>query len=106
MKRRSLKGYNVKNLQDKRNDINWMEITNTRDVDTAWNRFQSIFLELLDKIPPSKETRIKQRPQAWISNDILDTIHLRNKTLGELKKKKNCQHFLKIIRYIETRYSE
>ena len=47
--------------------------------------FSIIFLEVLDKIAPLKETRIKQRSQHWINNDILDTIHLRDKILSEFK---------------------
>ena len=70
VKSRSLKGYNVNNFQHILNNINWMEITNMCDVDTAWDCFQSIFLEILDKIAPLKETRIKQRSQPWINNDI------------------------------------
>lgn len=65
-----------------------MKITNISDVDTAWDCFQSIFLKILDKIAPLKETRIKQRSQPWINNDILDTIYLRDKILSEFKRTK------------------
>jgi len=40
------------------------------------------------KAIPSKETRIKQRSQPWINDDILDTIHLRDKILSEFKRSK------------------
>jgi len=40
------------------------------------------------KAIPSKKTRIKQRSQPWINDDILDTIHLRDKILSEFKRSK------------------
>ena len=84
-KSRSLKGYDLNNFQDIIDNINWVEITNICDVDISWDRFQTTFLEVLDKIAPLKETRIKQRSQPWINNDILDTIHLRDNILSEFK---------------------
>lgn len=59
VKSRSLKGYNVNHFLDILN-INWMEISNICDVDTACDCFQSIFLEILDKIAPLKETGLNK----------------------------------------------
>lgn len=88
LKIRSLKRYDPINFLDMLNKINWMEITNICDVDLAWGQFQTTFLDVLDKIAPQKEIRIKQRSQPWINNDILDKIHLRDKILSEFKKAK------------------
>ncbi len=41
------------------------------DVDMAWDRFKINFLEVLSKVAPYKEIRIKQRTEPWMKDSIL-----------------------------------
>lgn len=66
----------------------------SEDVDIAWNHFQRDFLQVLDRIVPLKEVRVKQRTQPWMNKDILDTIQLRDKVLKDLMHNKVPECFI------------
>lgn len=61
----------------------------SQTVDEAWNNFRDILIEILDKVAPVKEVRIKQRTKPWITPEILEKIKEKDRYLCEYKRDKN-----------------
>ncbi len=58
------------------------------DVDMAWDRFKINFLEVLSKVAPYKEIRIKQRTEPWMKDSILKANKERNDSFKVFKRDK------------------
>jgi hypothetical protein len=64
-----------------------------RNVNYAWRIFQEIFMSILNDIAPlTKEIKIKQKTEPWITSEILDQIRERGSFLY-LYKKTQSKHF-------------
>lgn len=74
-------------------NVDWTNCFCNNDVNACWSSFKSNFLEVLDKVAPFKEIRLKIKSQPWITSDILDNIQQRDKLLQKFKKSKDKDHY-------------
>ena len=51
--------------------VNWDEILNFSDVDSAWNDWKETFINVCDKHAPIRERRVKRSLLDWITNDYV-----------------------------------
>lgn len=75
LKIRSLKRYSPQIFAEELSKVNWIEVMQCDDVDIAWDRFKRNFLQVLNKVAPYKEIRIKQRTEPWMTDSILKKIN-------------------------------
>ena len=86
---RSFKHYSVHALNQLLEQQSWNDVYAHNDVNIAWRNFESIFRSIIDKIAPKKHCRIKARTQPWITPEILECIHQRDKCLNKYHKLKD-----------------
>ena len=93
-----MKDYSKESFIDLLNECDWDLVCQSRDVNEAWEKFSTMFTQVLDDIAPEKEIRIKGRTEPWIDAEILELmqerdralfIANRNKSDTELRKKYN-----------------
>ena len=94
---RSLKGYTKDRLCQQLDSSDWSGVLYCHDVCEAWSQFKSIFLGVLDVVAPSKEIRIKQSTEPWMSSEILDLIRNRDRCLNKYRKSKNQESYDKYL---------
>lgn len=92
---RSSKNYNKDTFIDKLSNANWTTVYNSKDVNKAWLFFCNIFTNILDSVAPTKEVRIKQRSEPWMSHEILENIRERDKWLNKFRKDKHMSEYHK-----------
>ena len=51
--------------------VNWDEILNFSDVDSAWNIWKEKFINVCDKHAPIRERRVKSSLPDWVTNDYV-----------------------------------
>ena len=73
--------------------MDWPNVLQCKDVDEAWCSFKRMFLEMVDKVAPYKEIRIKQRTEPWINDDILKAIQARNRKYDTFRAQKDEQNW-------------
>ena len=93
LKIRSMKNYSKQDFLVRLNRINWFSVLQSDDIEFAWSEFKTNFLNTLNSIAPFKETRLKQRTEPWIDDEILVSIRKRNKLFSELKKTRDAAKF-------------
>ena len=110
---RSLKNYSSEIFLDKLSRADWNSCFLSTCVNSAWKSFQNIFSNVLDEVAPVKEIRLKQRTEPWMSSEILELIHSRDKFLYSFKKsgiqeeyKRFCEMRNKVQREIKKAKSE
>ena len=92
---RSMKNYTASSYQEYLANTNWAPVYQSSDPNTAWSHFKVIFTQVLDQLVPHKCIRIKQRSEKWMTQEILDKIHTRDKlirTYQRDKSDKNAYH--------------
>ena len=72
VKTRPMKDYSKESFIDLLNECNWELVYQSRDVDEAWEKFSTMFTQVLDDIAPEKEIRIKGRTEPWIDVKYLN----------------------------------
>lgn len=87
VKARSMKAYNKDTFNERLKLMDWSAVLNCENVNESWGIFKSMFLEVIDKVAPFKETRIKQRSEPWVNDDILEAIRDRNKKFKHFRMK-------------------
>ena len=93
IKIRSMKKYTTESFHEKLQAVNWSEIFNTENIDSAWNCFKQLFRSVIDDIAPFKEIRVKQRSEPWFDTELRDLIQKRDKALSDFNKNKDpCQY--------------
>lgn len=75
----SLKNYSKENCIAELTEADWSSCFYSSNVNDAWNNFQKVFSDLLDKIAPLKEIKLKNQTEPWIDSNILDLIQRREK---------------------------
>ena len=75
----------------------WSGVLVCHDVCEALSQFKSIFLGVLDVVAPSKDIRIKQSIEPWMSSEILDLIRNRDRCLNKYRKSKNQESYDKYL---------
>ena len=98
---------------DKLSRADWNSCFLSTCVNSAWKSFQNIFSNVLDEVAPVKEIRLKQRTEPWMSSEILELIHSRDKFLYSFKKsgiqeeyKRFCEIRNKVQREIKKAISD
>ena len=101
VKLRSLRNYSVEEFRIRLQEIDWSNVTECDDVNEAWDKFNRLFIDILDSIAPIKEIRIKNRTEPWIDDNILQIIKERDKLLyasNRNKKDKELRKKFNVIR--------
>ena len=86
VKLRSLKHYCKELLDSRLSDTNWNDVFKSNSVDEAWVFFRGKFMDVIDKIAPVKEVRVKQRTEPWMSSEILHMISERDAALRRFRR--------------------
>ena len=82
---RSLKNYNPDTFAHLLDDCDWSSVLTSTCADTAWSNFQSLLINIIDKIAPRKTVRMKQRTEPWMTATLLDKIRSRDKMIRLIK---------------------
>ena len=90
---RSTKHYTKEKFIDMLQEIDWTNVVECNQVEIACEGFISKFTGALDLIAPSKQIRIKQRTQPWMSSEILDLIKQRDHYLSVFRRSKQKAHY-------------
>ena len=90
---RSMKMYSAGALIDRLRSVNWLEVLNDEDVNSAWTKFSVLFLKVIDEIAPVKTVRLKQNSEPWFSGEILDLISRRDKAWIKFRKNNSEENF-------------
>ena len=85
IKIRSMKNYTKESFLEKLGDVEFPDYSNFDCVNEAYSNFITKLMDVIDKIAPTKEIRIKGNSKAWFDSDIVERINIREK----LKKKHN-----------------
>ena len=88
-----MKNYSKETLLENLNDINWLEVEECENVDEAWSIFKDKFVNVIDKLAPITEVRLKQRGGDWFNGEILHLISNRDKALAKFKKSKKPEDY-------------
>ena len=78
---RSLKNYDQDTFRENLRGTDWSPVTSSFDSNVIWEIFSTIFNQKIDEVAPPKESRIKNRTEPWINNEILELMHERDKVL-------------------------
>ena len=97
---RSMKGYSKAELIHRLSEVNWNCVSQCGDVNVAWNRFKTVFVNIIDTLAPMKRARLKQRSEPWFDETISNCIKIRDQLLSEFKKS-NCT--IKFTEYKKVR---
>ncbi len=98
VKLRSLSKYSPQDFIEELSKVNWTEVLQC-DVDMAWDRFKIKiqdkinFLDVLSKVAPYKDIRIKQRTEPWMKDSILKAIREHNDSFKVFKRDRNNDNF-------------
>ena len=76
---RSLKNYDQDTFRENLRGTDWSPVTSSFDSNVIWEIFSTIFNQKIDEVAPPKESRIKNRTEPWINNEILKLMHERDK---------------------------
>ena len=66
---------------------NWNNVYFAINVDVALDSFIPIFHDILDKIAPYRDIRIKTKTEPWMNADLLAGIRHQNQLFGKFSKK-------------------
>ena len=90
VKLRSLKNYDVDEFRKHLREVNWFEVINCENIDSCWSSFKSLFMQVVDKVAPVKEVRLKQGSEHWFNSNILSKIQKRDVAFNAYKKTKSA----------------
>ena len=85
---RNMKNYSSAEFCTMLSRLDWSSVFSCNDVNQAFQNFKDLFLNCVDTLAPKKEVRLKQRSEPWLTNEILETIKERDKTLSAFMKTK------------------
>lgn len=85
---RSLKNYSKDSLTEAIRERDWSSVFQCNCTDKAWNNFAQIFNDIIDKIAPRRQRKIKIRNEPWMSHEIFECIQNRNKALKKFNRTK------------------
>ena len=72
---RSMKGYSKAELIHRLSEVNWNCVSQCVDVNVAWNRFKTVFVNIIDTLAPMTRARLKQRSEPWFDETISKLYH-------------------------------
>ena len=85
---RSFKHYTVDLFEQELSKLNFPNYQNFNDINEAYNDFIQKIMNVIDKVAPLKERRVKQNSQEWFDGEIADEIKNRDKLFRKFKKSK------------------
>ena len=88
-----MKSYDKGVFVDKLSSLDWTKVSNDENVNDSWKTFHEMFLEILDRVAPVKNVRLKQRTEQWFTGDILRSISVRDKAWKQYRKQKTSENF-------------
>ena len=80
-----MKGYSKAELIHRLSEVNWNCVSQCVDVNVAWNRFKTVFVNIIDTLAPMKRACLKQRSEPWFDETISNCIKIRDQLLSEFK---------------------
>ena len=86
IKLRSMKTYTKESFVDKLGEIEFPNYSNFECVNKAYSNFLTKIMDVIDKIAPFKEIRIKGNSKAWFGSDTMERINIREKLRKKYKK--------------------
>lgn len=93
IKYRDFKNIDEVALLEDANNAPWHEVYDCSDIDSKVEKFNDIFLELIDKHAPVKTFSAKNNASPWMNNEIRRLIDLRDKSRDKFLKSKATQDF-------------
>ena len=101
--RKLMKGHNNVELRimkcykdvfvDKLRSLDWAKVTSVNNVNDSWKIFHEMFLQILYRVAPVKNVRLKQRTEHWFTGDILRSISGRDKAWKQYREQKTSDNF-------------
>lgn len=86
IKIRSSKNYDKTEFVDLLTQADWSKCLYSCSIDDAWQSFKETFTNILDKVAPVKEVRVKQKTEPWMNQDILSNIKERDDYITSFRK--------------------
>ena len=83
---RNTKKLNLENFNSDLEKLDWDDVLADSDPVSAYEKWSSKFISVLDKHAPLRKKRIRQKEAPWISIDILEKIRERN----DMKRRAHC----------------
>ena len=68
---RIMKCYHKDVFVDKLRSLVWAKVTSVNNVNDSWKIFHEMFLQILDRVAPVNNVRLKQRTEQWFTGAIL-----------------------------------
>ena len=90
---RIMKCYDKDVFVDKLRSLDWAKVTSVKNVNDSWKIFHEMFLQILDRVAPVKNIRLKQRTEQWFTGDILRSISVRDKAWIQHREQKTSDNF-------------
>ena len=90
---RIMKCYDKVVFVDKLRSLDWAKVTSVKNVNDSWKIFHEMFLQILDRVAPVKNIRLKQRTEQWFTGDILRSISVRDKAWKQYREQKTSDNF-------------
>ena len=82
------KHYTADLFEQELSRLNFPNYRNFNDINKAYNDFIQKIMNVIDKVAPLKERRVKQNSQEWFDGEIADEIKNRDKLFRKFKKSK------------------
>ena len=83
-----LKHYTVDLFEQELSKLNFPNYRNFNDINEAYNDFIQKIMNVIDKVAPLKERRLKQNSQEWFDGEFADEIKNRDKLFKKCKNSK------------------
>ena len=106
---RSYRNYSKDILNNEITNQNWDDVYNANDINSSWDNFEFRFNSIINKIAPKRQRKIKTRTEPWITQDILEAIHDRDKALRTFHQQKDnalYRDFCKKRNYVQKLVKE
>ena len=88
---RSLKNYTQEKYIQTLKEINFPDYTKFNSVNEAYDDLIAKLTEVIDKLAPIKEVRIKNNTQEWFDDEIHSAIQNRDKRFSVFKRSRLCE---------------
>ena len=83
IKTRSFKKYTADKFGDKLNDVNFANYSEFDDVNNAFVDFSDKLIQVVERIAPYREFRVKGHTEDWFDCEIMEVIKCRDKLLNK-----------------------
>ncbi len=86
---RSLRNCSKDTYENILREVDWYLVYTYTGVNDAWSTFKTTITEVMNKVVPEKEMRIKNRIDPWINNEIVHQIEFLDKLVRRLTRHKD-----------------